>query len=217
MNRTTRMTRMTWTPRLAVALALTLAVAATVAAGPAAAADRFQLGLRLGGFEPSNSPDSYDAVYGGTMTQAGVQFEVHTARRLFFQATLDYGSGKGERVDLVDGRFEPNGLGTTLKLTPLHLTAAWLFRPRDAGWNAYAGLGPSLLAWSEDDDFDHTSATDTGASVVLGLRKPFRTWSLGGELRWSTFPNALDGRLPDLLGEGDLGGLGLHVLGLYRF
>ena len=204
---------------LAVAIAAAGALAGLLTlATPAAAGDRFELGLRLGGFEPANSQDTYDAVYGGTMTQLGAQFEVHTARRIFFQATFDYGTADGELVFPVDGRFEPTGVDSTLKIAPLHLTAAWLFRRRGAAWNAYAGLGPSVLRWSEETDFDDRSASDFGGSAVLGIRKPFATWSLGGEIRWSTFPGALgDEGLADLLGEGDLGGFGLNAFALYRF
>ena len=188
------------------------------AATPASAGDRFELGLRFGGFEPSNSQDTYDAIYGGTMPQLGVQFEVHTARRIFFQAAFDHGSVDGGLVFPVDGGFEPTGTDSTLTLTPLHLTAAWLFRRPGAAWNAYAGLGPSVLFWSEKSDFDERSSSDFGGSAVVGLRKPFTSWSLGAEIRWSTFPGALgDEGLADLLDEGDLGGFGLNAFALYRF
>lgn len=203
--------------RFARTLSAAFAVATLLGFAPdAVAGDRLRLGLRAGGFEPSNAQDSYDAVYGDTMIQVGGQFEVHTDRRLFFAATLDYGTADGETVAPTRPPVS-TGIGTELTLSPLHLTAAWLLRPRDRAWNLYLGAGPSLLAWSETSDIGDTSASDIGASAVFGLRRELRSWSVGGELRWSTFPNALpDEGLAARFGEDDLGGFGLHLVALYR-
>ena len=152
------------------------------------------------------------------MTQLGAQFEVHTAWRIFFQATFDYGIADGELVFLVDGRFELMGVDSTLKIAPLHLTTAWLFRHHGTTWNAYAGLSPSILLWNEKTDFDDRSASDFSSSAVLSIRKPFTTWSLGSEIRWSTFPSALSNEgLANLLNEGNLGEFELNAFVLYRF
>jgi hypothetical protein len=201
-------------PALAAVLLLTLL---GLGATPAAAQDRLRLGLRLGAFEPSNSQDSYDAVYGDTMTQIGGQLEWHTQGRLFYAVSIDYGT--------VDGSLRapptpPQGIDTELTLMPVHVTAAWFLRPRESSWNVYAGLGPSLLIWEESVDFagvglEDTSETDLGASAVLGLRKPFDRFSLSGELRWSTFPSALDEET-NPFGDDDLGGLGVAVVGLWK-
>jgi hypothetical protein len=197
----------------AAALSITLL---GLGASSAAAQDRLRLGLRLGAFEPSNAQDTYDAVYGDTMTQIGGQLEWHTRGRLFYAVSIDYGTVDGS---LGAPPTPPQGIDTELTLMPVHVTATWFLRPRESSWNVYAGLGPSLLIWEESVDFagvglEDTSETDVGASAVLGLRKPFNRFSLSGELRWSTFPNALDSDT-NPFGEDDLGGLGVAVVGLW--
>ncbi len=210
---------MTRSLRLPVVTALVLGLACLAVPTPVAAGE-FAAGLRAGVFEPTNAQDSYDAVYGGTMSQIGVQLEYHTRGRLFFEATYDRGSVNGETVAVVPGGGPPipTGIDTELKLAPLHVTIAWLFRPRSSAWNVYAGAGPSVLYWSETSALGDRSTSDSGASAVVGVRRNLAKWAFGGELRYSSFPNALgDSGVAGVFHEDDLGGFGLHALALYRF
>lgn len=203
----------------ACALAAALAAALPAAAQPAdPPADpppptTWSWGLRAGLFEMVNSPDAYDAVFGDPMPRLGAQLEADWRRRWRFAASLDYGFVEGERVLLTD---PPIGTGVDEELTmaPLHLTAAYRFRPA-ARWDLYAGLGPSLVYWSDETDFDSESGTEPGGSVVLGVRRqpPGARWRLGGEVRWSTFPGALpEGGAAGFFGEDDPGGVSLTFL-----
>lgn len=206
-----------------------LALLAALAALPAAAQEdagdddahprtAWSWGLRGGLFEMTNSPDSYDAIFGDPMPRLGVQLEADWRARWRFAASLDYGLVEGERVLLTD---PPIGTGVDEELTtiPLHLTVAYRFRPT-AAWDLYAGLGPSLLDWTDETDFDEEGGTDPGGSVVLGLRRqpPEGRWRFGGELRWSTFPGAFpDTGAAGFFDEDDPGGLSLTFLALRRF
>ena len=225
----------------AAAAALAVLCAAAVAAAPPAAAQppaepppdapaaeqppaepppptAWSWGLRAGLFEMVNAADSYDAVFGEPMPRLGLQLEADWRRRWRFAASVDVGRVEGERVFLTD---PPRGTGIDEELTmvPVHLTAAWRFRPRRA-WDVYAGLGPSFLSWKDETDFDSESGSDIGGSVVAGVRRqpPPARWRFGGELRWSTFPGALpDGGAARFFDEDDPGGLSLTFLALRGF
>lgn len=210
--------------RAALALAVACAVAAPAAAqqseGPAGERPTFawSWGLRAGLFEMVNAADAYDAVFGDPMPRIGAQIEADRRARWRFAASVDYGRVEGERVLLTD---PPRGTGIDEDLTmvPLHLTAAYRFRPQ-APWDVYAGLGPSLLYWRDETDSDSESGTDPGGSVVVGLRRrpPGGRWRWGGELRWSSFPGALPaGGVAGFFDEDDPGGLSLSFLALRGF
>jgi hypothetical protein len=211
--------------RLAVLLLLLLPAA--VLPGAAAAQDagaapppppaEWSAGFRLGLFDMINAADSYDAIYGDPMPQIGGQVE-RARGRLRFALSLDYGMVDGERVLLTGGGVRGTGIDEELVLAPLHLTAAWRFNPA-ARWEWSAGLGPSLLYWSTDSIGGGDSGSDFGGSVVTGVRRRGAAWDLGGELRWSTFPGALDdtGGVTRFYDEDDPGGLALTFLALRRF
>ncbi len=213
------------------ALAATLAAAALAAlapparaqpdpgpAAPAHRAVRWAFGLRAGLFDMVDSPDSYDAVFGEPMPRLGAELEVDAGRRWRFDLSLDAGRVEGERVLLTDPP-RGTGIGETLTTIPLHLTAAWRFRPA-ARWDVYAGGGPSFLSWRVSSAGDSASGSDPGGSLVVGLRRQpaGARWSFGGELRWSTFPGALPDRgVNRYYGEDDPGGAALTFLAVRGF
>lgn len=212
------------------AAAVVLAAVCAAALAPAAAAQRgaersaeprataWSWGLRAGLFEMINAADSYDAIFGEPMPRVGAQVEVDLRSRWRFAGSVDYGVVDGERVFLTN---PPRGTGIDEELTmvPVHLTAAYRFRP-GATWDVYAGLGPSYLSWKDETDFDSASGSDFGGSVVAGVRlqPPAARWRFGGELRWSTFPGALpDGGVARFFDEDDPGGLSLTLLAVRGF
>lgn len=176
-------------------------------------------GFRLGAFEMINSADSYDAVYGDPMPLVGGHFEARVWRRLFVEASLDFGQVDGERV-LPTNPPRGTGIDTTLTYIPLHLAASWrLDRPDRGGpWETRAGLGPSLLSWEDDGGIQSSDGTEVGANVVLSVLRLRERWLFGGEIRWSTFPDAVgNAGVTKFFGEDDLGGLAVHFLALRRF
>jgi hypothetical protein len=191
------------------------------APGPPAEPTGVRLGFRLGAFEPINSADSYDAVFGEPMPQLGLQVEAAIRGRWLLALAVDHGEVDGERVLLTD---PPQGTGVpvTLTVTPVQLTAGVLFRPAPR-WRAGLGVGPTLLLWEDESAGESRSRTDTGGHVLLGLRRALGSpggperWSLGGELRYSSVPDAIgQGGVSEFFGEDDLGGLAVQLLALYR-
>lgn len=203
------------TKTIATAAAVLLLALAAPAAAPAQEADReLRLGFRLGAFEMVNSPDSYDAVYGDPMPLLGGHLEGRVWRRLFLQASLDYGQVDGERA------FPALGLDSKLTYIPLHTSASWRFTgpPEPGRWEVRAGLGPSFLSWEDDGGVSSADGTEVGANAVLSALRLGRRWHFGGELRWSTFPDAVgDAGVTKLFDEDDLGGLSVSFLALRGF
>lgn len=177
-------------------------------------------GARLGGFEMVNAEDSYDAVFDDPMPMLGIQLDWHWRPRWVLEATVDYGEVDGERVFPADPPVG-TGIDETLTYVPVHVTASWSFYRADP-WELRAGAGPSLLWWEDDSDVKlagvdaSDDGTDLGASAALSLRRAFTAWTLGGELRWSTFPDAAgDAGVTELFDEDDLGGVSVHVIALW--
>lgn len=182
-------------------------------AGPA----EWSAGFRLGLFDMTNSADSYDAIYGDPMPRVGGQVERQRGH-LRFALSFDYGQVDGERVLLTGNGFRGTGIDEQLTLAPVHLTAAWRFNPL-ARWEWSAGLGPSFLFYDNGGEAGSDSGSDFGGSALLGLRHQGPTWDFGGELRWSTFPGALDDSRGVLafFDEDDPGGVSLTFTALRRF
>lgn len=173
-----------------------------------------RLGPRAGAFEMINSPDSYEAVFNAVMPQIGLAVEVELPRRILLTASYDFGEVDGEQV--LPGRpIRRTGEPETLTYEPLSLTAAWLL-PSRSRWEAYIGGGVTYLNW-RDVGARTTSGGDVGGQAVFGFRRGTGSWKLGGELRYSTVPDAVgDSGISRLFEEDDLGGLALHFVGLYE-
>lgn len=173
-------------------------------------------GLRLGAFEMVNSPDSYDAVFGDPMPLVGGQLEWQLRPRWLLALTLDYGQVDGERVLPGDPPIG-TGIDETLTYVPLHLSAAWR-ADRGGDWALHLGAGPSFLSWEDDAGISSADGTEVGAHLLLSLQRLRPRWALGGELRWSTFPDAVgEAGITEFYGEDDLGGASLHFVALRRF
>ncbi|MBZ0111943.1 MAG: porin family protein [Thermoanaerobaculia bacterium] len=184
---------------------------------PALAEGRLSLGLRGGIFDPTGSPDTFDAVYGGdTMPQFGLDFRVRLGRSWRAHLAADHGTLDGELVIVTPSGPVGTGVETQLTLTPVHLSIERLFR---AGrpWSLYLGAGPTYLDWEDDNDFETTSGSDLGYHAVFGAERNFGQTAVGGEVRYSTISDAIgEGGASQFFGEDDLGGVSLHLVVSYR-
>jgi hypothetical protein len=194
----------------------TLALLVLLALPAAASAEgRFFVGLQIGSYEPEGFADSFDAVYGETLTPIGVRFELVGAR---WFAALSYSemAADGERVVFVPG---PVGTGISSKLTlrPLRLSAARRFRS-GSSWRPYVGAGVTGMSFEESTAFEKASSTEIGVHLMGGLgwagSGRFRA---GGELVYTTVSNAIEGPVAAFYGEDDLGGVELSLYAGWSF
>lgn len=218
--------------RLAPALAAVLVVGALVLppaaaqappaeAGEPSFAREMRAGFRFGAFDMLNSSDSYDAVYGDPLPLPGVQVEWLLRPRLLFGVSASYGEVDGERVFPSDPPVSL-GIDTTLTYLPVHVTTSWRAdRPagRDGEWAFWIGAGPTFLKWEDDGGLGETTdGTELGGHVAASLRRVGARWIFGGELLWSTVPNAAgEAGITKLYDEDDMGGASLTLLALRRF
>jgi hypothetical protein len=176
---------------------------------------RLEVALRLGGFEMVNSADSYDAVYGETLPLWGVEAAAVLRGRFLVALAYERGEVDGERV-LLTRPPRPTGVATELAYAPLHLTLGAVLRPRRP-WQLRVGAGPTLLDWRDASGGESQGGSDLGWHVAAGLRRELDRVTLGGELRFSSIPDAVgEGGVTQFFGEDDLGGLALAVVAGYR-
>lgn len=209
-------------PRTTATAAVLLCLLAPGAAPAQPNADRerppreMRAGGRLGAFEMINSSDTYDTAFGDPMPMLGAQVEWEVLPRLLLALSLDYGRVTGERMHLSDPP-RGTGIGTELTYVPVHLTAAWR-ADRGGDWAVHLGAGPSWLSWDFDGGIQSSDGTEVGGHLLASLRRLHERWIFGGELRWSTFGDAVgDAELSKFYGDDDAGGLALHFLALRRF
>lgn len=191
---------------------------ALVSAGAAEAATSWHVGARVGGFEASQASDTWDAVYGDTMTQYGVQVELRFHDPSWFVAlAVDRGSVDGEAVaPLPGGGTVPTGTETELTMTPIHLTVGGIALA-DRAWQVYYGGGLTRLEWEDENILDPVDTTDDGFHALVGLRHERGRVGFAGEARWSTIPDAIgEGGASEFFGEDDWGGLSAHLVLSFR-
>lgn len=173
------------------------------------------LGLRVGAFQMINSSNSYDAVYGDPLLQVGGQVELRLWRRVLVAVSADWGEVSGRRVILTPSPT-PTDVGVTLTYQPSHLTVGW-FVLADRPWEVFLGAGPSHLSWSQSNVLRGDSGSAVGGHALAGTRRQMGAFTLGGELRWSTFPKAMgEHNVSAFFGEDDMGGLTLQLVALRR-
>ena len=177
---------------------------------------RWDVGVRLSSLVAINAKDSYDAVFGGTMMRYGAQIEFRPAAHFLLSLAGETGSKTGERVLPTKPPIR-TGVPEKLTLTPIHLSVAWIFHP-EANVNWYAGAGPTFLSWKDSSGADHNSGSDTGMHLVGGVRwQSAGRLSVGGEVRYSTVPNAVgNAGITKLYNEDDLGGISISLIALWR-
>lgn len=177
---------------------------------------RWDIGVRFSSLVSVNAKNSYDAVFGGTMTRYGAQIEFRPRAHFLLSLAAETGSKTGERV-LPTRPPISTGVSEKLTLSPVHLSAAWVFHP-EAQVSWYAGAGPTFLNWKDESAGESNSGSNTGAHIVGGVRwQSSGRWSLGGEARYSTVPNAVgDAGISKFYNEDDLGGFSISLMGLWR-
>ena len=209
-------------------LALTVFVVFVAAANPAAAQSRPRLrprpapqsrSVQIGGYGMFGlmnfaAIETFDAVLGessGNIYGGGATVGLPLGG-LF----VDVGAWRfkqvGERVFVDHSEVFRLGIPVTITITPLELTAGWKFRRRNSRLVPYAGGGVTMYGYKETSSFS-TPSEDVderfnGYHVIGGVEYKVMRWlGLGGELAWTTIPDAIgtDGA-SKAFGDNDLGG-----------
>ena len=162
---------------------------------------------------------SFDAILGSsTGMQIGGGVEVGLPRRLFVNLRASRFREQGSRVFLFEGRDFDLGIPTTVTVTPVQLTGGY----RLPVWNRLVPYGGGGIGWygfnetsefaSGDEDVDDWF---TGFHLVGGAEVGLLRWlALGGELEWSSVPDAIgDDRnsVSHEFNESNLGGTTFRV------
>ncbi|MFN7975578.1 MAG: outer membrane beta-barrel protein [Acidobacteriota bacterium] len=178
--------------------------------------DEASLDGRLSYFKPTNSPDTFDANFGGgEKITLGVGGTWKWDKGLFVQACLDYYSESGEKVYVGGGSTQGTGFGTDIKIIPITATGGWTFLKK-AAVSPYVGAGVGYyLVDVTDGDADNVFGYHILGGVEF-LKK--RSFGMAAEVRLSWAPSALGhGGTSQLFNEDDVGGLTITVKGLWRY
>jgi hypothetical protein len=126
---------------------------------------------------------------------------------------------EGQRVFLFEGEQFDLGIDTTIRVTPVELTAG--YRAGDGRWRVvpYGGGGIGWHRYEEISEFatdeENVDERHTGYHVLGGAEFRVVSWlGIAGEAQWTTVPDAL-GQDPNGVssefGETDLGGASFRV------
>jgi opacity protein-like surface antigen len=163
--------------------------------------------------------DSFDAVLG---TSSGPLFggggEVVFGPGLFAQVRVSRFRKSGERVFVFEDEVFPLGIPTTVRITPLDVTGGYRFaRARRVVPYVGAGLGWHRYQETSDfaDDDENVDETHRGYHLLGGADVRLARWfGVGGEVQWTSVPDAL-GQDPNgvsaAFDETNLGGVGVRV------
>lgn len=179
---------------------------------------RFLVGLQFGTFEPVGFSDSYDAVYGESLTPLGARFEWMFSDRFALHLQTSFIQADGELVAIVPGEgIFPTGVPTELELNPWHLTVAWRIHP-EGPWSGHLGAGITLVRFQESNELEDLSASGIGGHVAAGVRRALGRWAVGAEALYSLAPDTIEqAGAAGLFNEDDAGGLSAHLLVGYSF
>jgi hypothetical protein len=201
-----------------IARAAALLGTTVLAAGARAEESRFLAGVEAGTFEPTGFADSYDAVYGESLTPIGLRLEWAFHRSFALAMSGTFMSAEGEQVAILPGEEPvPTGIATDLDLDFWHLTLAWRLHP-EGPWSGYLGAGPSWAKFSEQSEFGDASSDKVGGHAAAGIRRSFGRVVVGAEALYATIPDSIgETGAAAAFGEDDVGGLAATLLVGYAF
>ncbi|MFN2447760.1 MAG: hypothetical protein ABR606_19515 [Vicinamibacterales bacterium] len=190
-------------------------------ARPAPAQAREPIGVRgfgLVGVNVFAATNSFEAVLGsrsGPIFGGGAQVTLPIG--LYFEAAAWRFSADGERVFIGPGdEVFPLGIATTVRVTPLEITAGWRFRTISRRIVPYAGAGFDSYRYEETADFaeggDDLDERFTGYHIVGGIEvRLYRLVHASGEVAWSSVPDAFgESGAAAEFGEDNLGGTSIR-------
>lgn len=203
--------------RRSLALAALAGSIATLAASPASAQVRVRGVVEAGG-RTFTASQSFEAVLGsksGPLFGAGAQ--VVAGRNLFFSFDVTKFQKDGERVVVANGEAFPNGIATTISVTPIEISAGWRFDDGQRTVIPYLGGG---LGWHRYKETTELAAdldvdfTKMGFQFIGGAEWRAARWiGVAGEAGWMAVPDAFTASTgaAAAFGEDDLGGAVFRV------
>ena len=126
-------------------------------------------------------------------------------------------SEEGERVFVSGSEVFRLGIPLTIEVTPIEVTGGWRFKNVSPRLVPYVGAGWSSYAYKETSDFaeagEDVDERYSGFHVLGGAEFKLTRWlGVGGELAWSTVPDALgSGGASRAFDETDLGGVSYRL------
>ena len=126
-------------------------------------------------------------------------------------------SEEGERVFVSGSEVFRLGIPVTIEVTPIEVTGGWRFKNVSPRFVPYVGAGWSSYAYKETSDFadagDDVDERFSGFHILGGAEFKLTRWlGVGGELAWTTVPDALGtGGASRAFDETDLGGVSYRL------
>jgi hypothetical protein len=126
-------------------------------------------------------------------------------------------SEEGERVFVSGSEVFRLGIPVTIEVTPIEVTGGWRFKNVSPRFVPYVGGGWSSYAYKETSDFaeagDDVDDRFSGFHILGGAEFKLTRWlGVGGELAWTTVPDALGtGGASRAFDETDLGGVSYRL------
>jgi opacity protein-like surface antigen len=162
---------------------------------------------------------SFDTILGtrtGTLFGGGA--EVVLPQGVFAGVRASRFQRDGERVFIVRDETFGLGIDTTVRITPIELTGGYRF-PVGRRLLPYVGGGIGWHRYQETSEFatddENVDETHRGYHLLGGAEVRIARWfGVGGEVHWTTVPDAL-GQDPNgasaAFDETNLGGVGFRV------
>jgi opacity protein-like surface antigen len=167
-----------------------------------------------------SAAESFEAVLG---TRSGTLFggggEVVLPQRVFARFGVSRFEKTGERVFVSGGETFGLGIDTTIRVIPIELTGGYRFGGVNDRIVPFVGGGIGWHRYQETsefaDDDENVDETHNGYHLLGGAEVRLLRWlGVGGEVQWSTVPDAL-GQDPNGVSaafeETNLGGVGFRV------
>lgn len=169
--------------------------------------------------------DSFDAIIGSSsVTSLGGGAQVTHRSGIVGRVQASYSSDNGERAFIFNNDVIPLGIPTTIKMTPIDVSAGYRFfvrRSDQTSWfhrvAPYGGGGVGVLRYKETADFanegDDVDERFTSYNAFGGLE--VSVWRFIGarvEVHSRWVPDAIgDAGVSEAFDETDLGGVGVRI------
>jgi opacity protein-like surface antigen len=167
-----------------------------------------------------SAAESFEAVLG---TRSGTLFggggEVVLPQRVFARFGVSRFEQTGERVFVSGGETFGLGIDTTIRIIPIELTGGYRFGGGNDRVVPFVGGGIGWHRYQETsefaDDDENVEDTHNGYHLLGGAEVRLLRWfGVGGEVQWSTVPDALgqdQNGVSAAFEETNLGGVGFRV------